>query len=80
MRPLGVPGPSLDEREFNLIHSPGLEFGPSYNVAPTQKVAVICQVEETRKLEPLRWGLIPCFSNGEPTAYSTINARIETVE
>jgi putative SOS response-associated peptidase YedK len=68
------------EREFNVIRSPGLEFRPSYNVAPTQKVPVICQVEESRRLELLRWGLIPFFAKGEPTKYSTINARIETVE
>jgi hypothetical protein len=68
------------EREFNVIRSPGLEFRPSYNVAPTQKVPVICQVEKSRRLELLRWGLIPFFAKGEPTKYSTINARIETVE
>jgi putative SOS response-associated peptidase YedK len=28
----------------------------------------------------LRWGLIPFFARGEPPKYSTINARIETVE
>ena len=28
----------------------------------------------------MRWGLIPFFAKGEPPKYSTINARIETVE
>jgi putative SOS response-associated peptidase YedK len=28
----------------------------------------------------MRWGLIPFFAHGEPPKYSTINARIETVE
>ena len=68
------------EREFNLIRSPGAEFPPSYNVAPTQKVPVIRDVGESRGLELLRWGLIPFFAKGEPPKYSTINARIETVE
>jgi hypothetical protein len=31
------------EREFNLIRLPGLEVRASYNVAPTQKVPMICQ-------------------------------------
>jgi putative SOS response-associated peptidase YedK len=68
------------EREFNIIRSPGLEIRPSYNVAPTQKVPVIRQAEDARRLDLLRWGLIPFFAKGEPTKYSTINARIETVE
>jgi putative SOS response-associated peptidase YedK len=28
----------------------------------------------------IRWGLIPFFAKGEAGKYSTINARIETVE
>ena len=41
---------------------------------------VIRAVDGTRKLETLRWGLIPFFAKGEPPKYSTINARLETVE
>jgi putative SOS response-associated peptidase YedK len=67
------------EREFNLVRKEQ-EIAPSYNVAPTQKVPVIRTVDGIRKLEQLRWGLIPFFAKGEPPKYSTINARIETVE
>ena len=28
----------------------------------------------------LRWGLVPFFCKGLPPKYSTINARVETVE
>ncbi len=68
------------EREFNLVRSPGLEIRTSYNVAPTQKVPVVRSSEGENSLELMRWGLIPFFAKGEPTKYSTINARIETVE
>jgi putative SOS response-associated peptidase YedK len=67
------------EREFNLVRQ-DQNITPSYNVAPTQKVPAIRAVDGTRKLENLRWGLIPFFAKGEPPKYSTINARIETVE
>ena len=61
-------------KEFPIIES------PSYNVAPTQGVAVSRVVEGQQRLDVMRWGLIPFFAKGEPPKYSTINARIETVE
>jgi putative SOS response-associated peptidase YedK len=67
------------EREFNLVRQ-DQNLSPSYNVAPTQMVPVVRAVDGTRKLETLRWGLIPFFAKGESPKYSTINARIETVE
>jgi putative SOS response-associated peptidase YedK len=53
---------------------------PSYNVAPTQGVAVSRVIDGQQRLDVVRWGLIPFFARGEPPKYSTINARIETVE
>jgi putative SOS response-associated peptidase YedK len=67
------------EREFNLVRSEW-QFPASFNVAPTQSVPVIRSVEGTRKGALLRWGLIPFFAHGIPPKYSTINARIETVQ
>ena len=32
---------------------------PNYNVAPTQEVAAVFEEDDQRKLELLRWGLIP---------------------
>src|ERR1700722_16651835 len=67
------------EREFNLVRQ-AQDIAPSFNVAPTQMVPVLRTVDGTRKLDTLRWGLIPFFAKGEPPKSSTINARIETVE
>jgi putative SOS response-associated peptidase YedK len=58
-------------------------YRPSYNVAPTHRVPVlrvIRAVDGDRRIEPMRWGLIPYWTNGEPPAYSTINAMIEKLE
>lgn len=67
------------EREFSLVQTEW-KFPPSFNVAPTQQVPIIRTVDGRMKGERLRWGLIPFFAKGEPPKYSTINARIETVD
>src|SRR5277367_938368 len=67
------------EREFNLVRTEW-QFPPSFNVAPTQAVPVVREIEGARKGTLLRWGLIPFFARGIPPKYSTINARIETVQ
>jgi putative SOS response-associated peptidase YedK len=56
------------------------ELPPSYNVPPTADVPVVRQVEAGREGVHMRWGLIPFFARGEPPKYSTINARIESVQ
>ncbi|HET6205868.1 MAG TPA: SOS response-associated peptidase [Terracidiphilus sp.] len=73
------PDEAAIEREFNLVRTEW-QFPASFNVAPTQPVPVIRAVGSEMKGSLLRWGLIPFFARGEPPKYSTINARIETVE
>jgi len=65
------------ERYFQVHGTP---WSPSFNVAPTQNVPVVRIRNGNRVGEMLRWGLIPYFAGGEPPKYSTINARIETVQ
>jgi putative SOS response-associated peptidase YedK len=67
------------EREFNLVRTEW-QFPASYNVAPTQQVPVVLVNEGVRQALSVRWGLIPFFAKGVPGKYSTINARIETME
>lgn len=67
------------EREFRTAPSEW-KFSPSFNVAPTQLVPIVRAVDGERRLTRLRWGLIPFFAKGVPPKYSTINARIETVQ
>ncbi len=74
-----APDEASIEREFSLVHA-GWKFPPSYNVAPTQQVPIIRNVGGAWQGKCVRWGLIPFFAKGEPPKYSTINARIETVE
>ena len=53
---------------------------PNYSCAPTQTVPVVrLTTEGERELMTLKWGLIPFWAKGSKIAYSTINARVETV-
>jgi putative SOS response-associated peptidase YedK len=54
-------------------------LAPSYNIAPTQEVAVVTAENEKRKLEMLRWGLIPSWADDPSIGNRMINARAETV-
>jgi putative SOS response-associated peptidase YedK len=62
---------------FHLPDAPDLP--PRYNVAPTQLVAVVREVESRRELRIMRWGLVPSWSREGPSGAPLINARAETV-
>jgi putative SOS response-associated peptidase YedK len=51
---------------------------PSYNIAPSQDIAIIINDGKNR-LIPSRWGFVPAWSKELKTGYATINARAETV-
>lgn len=62
------------------IHDTGMNLRPRYNIAPTQDVlAVRLNPAGEREAVQLRWGLLPFWSKNEKIAYSTINARAETI-
>ena len=56
-------------------------LAPSWNVAPTQAAPVVRRHPETgeRRLDLLRWGLLPRWSKDPKGARQPINARAETV-
>ena len=54
------------------------EIPPSYNVAPAQDVATILGDGEERRLEMMRWGLIPSWADDPEIGARMINARSET--
>ena len=75
------------EKAFGVSRLRGHD-APSFNVAAGREVPVIRIVkgehehehEHEREGVMMRWGLIPPFLKGETPKYSTINARIETME
>jgi putative SOS response-associated peptidase YedK len=56
------------------------QFEASYNIAPTQLAPVVIATAAGQVCRPMRFGLIPFFAKGVAGKYSTINARVETVE
>jgi putative SOS response-associated peptidase YedK len=56
------------------------QFEASYNVAPTQPAPVVIASPGGNVCQLMRFGLIPFFAKGVAGKYSTINARVETIE
>lgn len=60
--------------------APGFaEIQPSFNLAPTQRAAIILDRGEGRQVTRMAWGLLPFWAKAKGLQGSTINARIETV-
>ncbi len=66
------------EEYFDSISSEE-DWGPRYNIAPTQPIPVIRRnpKEPVRELSMFRWGLIPYWAK-DSSAAKMINARSET--
>ena len=70
--------PKVLVRHFAL-NEVSLDIPPRFNVAPTQQMPVIRQFEERRRLDMMRWGLVPSWAKDLKLGYRMINARAETV-
>jgi putative SOS response-associated peptidase YedK len=73
---LSTPAGRLAE-EFQLDDG-AVDLTPSYNVAPTQEVAAVLEKDGKRRLEMLRWGLVPSWADDPEIGARMINARSET--
>ena len=65
----------------HIEHALGTAFAavqPGYNIAPTQPIPVIRQLEDAYLMSDMKWGLVPAWSKTPTTTYSTFNARLET--
>lgn len=63
--------------EFGLAGADG-DLHPNFNVAPTQEVAAVVAENGVRRLEMLRWGLVPSWADDPGIGARMINARSET--
>jgi len=65
---------------FRVKAPDSLVIFPSYNVAPqTFQPVIRIDDEGNREIVKMRWGLVPFWAKDEKMAYSTINAKAETV-
>ncbi|MBO9337518.1 MAG: SOS response-associated peptidase [Chloroflexus sp.] len=58
---------------------PPLDLKPRYNIAPTQAVVAVREIDGHRELVSLRWGLIPAWAKDASIGNRLINARSETI-
>jgi len=75
---------SLDDivKAFDVQHVAAQaqsQLRPSYNVAPTQTVAVVLRPDGGNVLEEMVWGLIPFWAKERAIGSRMINARAETL-
>ena len=70
-------GKKLKER-FKLTKAPQ-DLKARYNIAPSQKIAVILEQEGKRVLDQRKWGLVPFWAKDPKIGNRMINARAETL-
>jgi putative SOS response-associated peptidase YedK len=66
-------------QQFAAEQREEFDYRPGYNVAPTQKIPIIRQVDGHRELSLVRWGLIPPWADPEKPLPMMNNARSEEV-
>jgi putative SOS response-associated peptidase YedK len=76
---------------FNVIDSPGLrqllqdlgidlQLPPAVNLAPTEPVFLVRELDGTRQLGSARWWLTPSWARAVDQKYAMFNARSETLD
>jgi putative SOS response-associated peptidase YedK len=63
---------------YGLIQS-SYAYTPRYNIAPGQSITALIDSNGTRRVGPLRWGLVPAWASDERIGNKMINARAETL-
>jgi putative SOS response-associated peptidase YedK len=74
-----LPDQAAAEREF-LPAQAWWKFGVKFNVVPQQYVPAIRQHDRQSEGVMMRWGLIPSWAEGQPTADSTVCAEVDGME
>jgi len=59
--------------------APPPDLAPRYNIAPTQPVLALRVHDGARRLDLMRWGLVPAWSEGPDARYAMHNARLESI-
>ena len=72
--------PEAMAQVFDAASANTLPQGPNFNICPTDQITVITSgPERPRRMEAMRWGLIPAWYKKPGDGPLLINARAETV-
>ncbi len=66
----------MRQLELRFGATPPEPLAPTYNAKPTHALPVILH-EDPRRIQLLRWGLIPPCATDSELRYATFNARVE---
>jgi len=75
-----------DEIQVELAAALGIEQPQEdpgwerFNISPSQEVVAVVEDPEARRMELLRWGLVPRWAKDPKTGYKMINARAENLD
>ena len=69
--------PDVLQEHFGVDEAPAMPA--SYNIAPSQDIAVVRAGGGRCRMALLRWGLVPAWAKEVKSGYNLINARAETV-
>lgn len=64
---------------YDVPQQSGLELKDNYNTAPGQFMPVITNSVDGRRVEVMKWGLVPHWAKDQKIGYKLINARSESV-
>ncbi|MEH6549415.1 MAG: SOS response-associated peptidase [Pseudomonadales bacterium] len=65
-----------------LLKTLGVDMGSlptRFNIAPTEQVPVVHELDGDRRLSDMRWWLVPSWSSGPNQKYAMFNARAESI-
>jgi len=71
--------PEVLEEYFSLTEPVAAPLEPRYNLTPGQAVAVVREHEGRRRVDSLKWGLIPFWAKDATIGRRLVNARLESV-
>lgn len=77
---LANPNPRRLKLRFGITESAEIDEEPRFNIAPTDPVLAVRELEGERDLGTLRWGLVPGKWATEKKGRPLINARAESLE
>ena len=67
------------EEYFALTEPTAAELPPRYNLTPGQAVAVVREHDGRRRLDLLRWGLVPFWAKDPAIGHRLVNARLDGI-
>ncbi len=65
--------------EYFDVSEPTVELPARFNLTPGQEVAVVREREGMRRLDFLRWGLVPFWAKDAAIGHKLVNARLDGI-